>query len=248
MANLARKIPIIGGFFDNSDAELQALIDARRAEIEGIQMPSYGGIELGDVRTIEEDPALAAMQRQALQRMAYLADQGFSAQDIAAYEQANQEAQLQQQRERQAIEERAARQGMSGSGMSMVMQQMANQATANQQRQAALGQASDAARQRALYNQAYLSGVGSLRGQEADVGARNAQMINDYNQRLADLEFRKRRTPYEDQMAKQGLLGGVFSAQYGGVQSAAERDARDRAALTDAAAGLAGAYFGAKKP
>src|SRR5690606_37366499 len=81
----------------------------------------------------------------------------------------------------EALKNEMAARGMLGSGSEFMLREAANQEAAQRAQMAGLEQAAAAARQRALYQQAYGDALGGLRGQDLDVNSRNADIINQFN-------------------------------------------------------------------
>lgn len=190
------KIPIVGGFLPDSSAkkagnEIQAM-QARLGKIalpdlqnftpEELEMLGVYSPEQAMYQTYQEDPRLRGEQMSALSKLAGLADRGLSSEDeLGLYNARQMGNQMAKGREDAAIQNAQAR-GVAGSGLEFAMRQMGNQEAAQRSQQAALEGAAQQARQRALYSQAYMDSLGQQRSQDAQVGQRNTDIINQFNQ------------------------------------------------------------------
>jgi hypothetical protein len=134
-----------------------------------------------DYKTISEDPAVRNMQMRSLAQLAGLAEDGTSAQDELGYQKARELGSQQARAGTQAAIADANNRGVGGSGLEFAMREIANQGGAQSAQTAALTQAADSARQRALYEQAYNSALGSQRSQDLDLSKSNTDIINNYN-------------------------------------------------------------------
>lgn len=186
-------LPLIGGLFDDSDEKAQAEAKKNQSLWEQLQTPdlqvtnfnpevaAYAGDytpEALQLSQIQEDPATRTDIMKNLNRMQYLADKGLSAEDDAAYLRANQEAnQMAKGREGAIAQEMAAR-GIRGGGQELALRNQAAQDAANRMQMSGAEQAAQAARQRALYTQAYGSALSGLRGQDFSQNAANADIAN----------------------------------------------------------------------
>lgn len=195
MANFLAKLPGIGGFFDDSGDQINDLMRQSRALYENIPLPELQDYRpedlqyLGDYRpeaagyqTIGEDPRLRSAQLSALSKLAGLGETGLSAVDELGYQQARDLASQAARSSQAAALQNAQARGVGGSGLEYALREAGSQEGATRAQQAGLQQASDSARMRALYNQAYGDMLGSVRGQDANIAGRNADIINQFNQ------------------------------------------------------------------
>lgn len=137
--------------------------------------------ENADYNLVDEDPETRNMQMQALARMAGLAEDGLSDVDQAAYQKAQSMGSQMARSGREAALQDAQMRGVGGSGMEFALREIANQGGAQRAQEAALQQAADSARQRALYNQAFLEGSSKVRGQDFSNASANNDIINQFN-------------------------------------------------------------------
>lgn len=141
----------------------------------------YARPEDAQYQTISEDPRTREMQMQALGRMQQYADQAANSQEsLGRYNAISDGNALAAQREA-GIRNQMAMRGQGGTGMEFVLQQQAGQAGANRAQSAALNAAQQAALQRLQGTQASMAGASSVRGQDANVAAMNADIINKFN-------------------------------------------------------------------
>jgi len=189
-------IPFVGGAFDDSDEKAMEQLKGNQALWAGLEVPNikfqkftpeefqYVGDyipEDADFQTISEDPALRQAQLNALSRLSGLAETGLSDADAADFMRAKLEAGQLARGRNEALKNEMAARGMLGSGSEFMLREAANQEAAQRAQMAGLEQAAAAARQRALYQQAYGDALGGLRGQDLDVNSRNADIINQFN-------------------------------------------------------------------
>jgi hypothetical protein len=137
--------------------------------------------ELAQATLTQDDPALVSAQQTALNQMAGLANTGLSDADKATFEMAGKSADQEAHSGEQSAIQNAQMRGMGGSGMEFALGEQARQAAADRQQTAGLQQAATAAQQRALYNQAYLSGLGSMRDQGYRTDSGNSNVLNQFN-------------------------------------------------------------------
>lgn len=183
---LLPEIPLIGGLFDDSQDNFLNTLKKNQDLYNQYQPPelSYGSYnpQQYQYQSIDSDPAIRSMQLSALNKMGNLADTGLSDVDKATFSQAQEQANQQARGSREAIQQNAMARGMGGSGLQFAMQEQGNEAANQRAHDQNLQQASDSARQRALYTQAYGSGLQGLRGQDTDIASRNANIANQFNQ------------------------------------------------------------------
>ncbi len=187
MAGLGDLLDPILGDNDLSDARRQ--IERNRALYEGIDLPEYAdwvpelyNSENADYSLTSDDPMTRSAQLSALNKMAGLADTGLSDADMAGYTKAINNANQVARSGNQAVMQNAQARGVGGSGLEMVMREQANQDAATRAQESGMQVAGDAAKQRALYNQAFLQGTSNMRDQDYRTNAANTGIINQFNQ------------------------------------------------------------------
>jgi hypothetical protein len=187
-------IPLIGGLFDDSQEKAQEAL-AKNGELWGqLETPDFAKYTpeeyklaglydptKAEATTVGEDPALRSQQLSALNKLAGLADTGLSDVDQAGYEKARQNAGQIQHSGLQAALQNANARGIGGSGMELGLREMANQQGAQSALDAGLTQASDSAKMRAMYQQAFGNAIGGLRQQDFGNQAANADIMNRFN-------------------------------------------------------------------
>lgn len=178
------------GLYNLLNPDTSAIDNAKRNNernrqlYENVALPTYQDYvpESYNYETIKEDPNLRSAQMAALAKMSGLAESGLSAEDEAAFTKARQQAgQIQKAGNDAAIANANAR-GVGGSGMEFAMREMANQHGAQNAQNAGMDQAATSARQRALYNQSYMQGLGNQRGQDYQVNQANTGIVNRFNE------------------------------------------------------------------
>lgn len=191
MAGL-EKLPVIGGFFDDSDD--RAMDELRRnQELWGeLEVPEHQWTDYdpemylygGDVQAerISEDPLLRSAQLSALEKMSGLATDGLALEDQAAFEKARDIGNQVARGGTQAALANAQARGVGGSGLEFAMREIASQEGAKRSQDAGLNQAATSARNRVLYNQAYGNEASRVRGDDYRTKAANADVINRFNQ------------------------------------------------------------------
>lgn len=141
----------------------------------------YGAPEAAQYQTISEDPRTRDYQMQALSRMQGYADNAAnSAESLGRYNAISDANAMAHQREA-GIRNQMAMRGQGGSGMDFVMQQMAGQDAANRAQSGGLNAAQQAALQRLNGTQGVMAGASNIRGMDANVAGRNADIINQFN-------------------------------------------------------------------
>lgn len=266
--------PILGSN-DLSDARAQ--IDKNRALYDGIDLPEYQdwnpelyNTENADYQLTADDPMTRSAQLSALNKMAGLADTGLSDADQAGYAKAaNQAGQIARSANDASLNNAAAR-GMGGSNLEFLMREQGGQDAAQRAQEAGLQTASDAAKQRALYNQAFMQGTSQMRDQDYRTNSNNTGIINDFNKAntttrnnagMANTDLKNsafqynqnlKDKNYQNQMGKADKIAGI-NTQIGNTYSAEQAaDNQRNSAVVGAGIGAAGAYFGAptaaKKP
>ncbi len=175
----------------------------------------YGTPEAATYETISEDPRTREMAMQALQRMQGFVDQNASGQEALGRQQSLDAASQMAGSREGAIRAQAARRGQSGAGLDMVLQQQAAQAGAGQAQQGMLNANAQAALQRMMGTQGVMQGASQMRGQDADIAARNAAIINAFNMynvgqrnmtNQANVDARNQ-AQYQNRGARQGVMG-----------------------------------------
>lgn len=156
--------------------------DYKQSEYSGDFAPEmYGTPEEAQYKTISEDPRVRGMQMAALQRLMSSADQAADGADaLGRYNAINDAGALAAQREN-AIRQQMAMRGQSGGASEFLLQQQAAQDAANRAQAASLNSAQQAALMRLQGGQAAMSGASNMRGMDADIAGRNADIINKFN-------------------------------------------------------------------
>ncbi len=260
------------GFFSGRDGGFDAARLAQmrnRIMLEHLKDPTYSEMvpelfntEQSNYTLNTEDPVLKSMQMQALNRMSGLAESGQSDIDAAGYDQARSLGNQQAKAGTAAAIQDSQNRGIAGSGQEMALREMANQGGAERAHNAALQQASDAARQRALYAQAYGTQLAGARDQSAKTGQANTNIINQFNQ--ANTNQRNRTAAanvgqqekafdyneglkdknYHNQLGRIDRISGANNrdAEISAAQSDADR--KRRAAIGGAIGGVVGGVYG----
>jgi hypothetical protein len=224
--------------------------------------PELYGMDSANYQLNEDDPVAKSAQMSALAKMAGLADTGLSPEDEAGYFKARQiGTQMAHAGTESALQNAQAR-GVAGGGMEFAMREMANQAGAQKAQEAALQQASDAARQKALYNQAYLTGTSQMRDQDYRTNAANTNIVNQFNQANtsarnqtanSNVDLRNNAFQYNqglkdkdfsNQMTKANSMAGINNraGEIGAAEAEAEQ--KKRAALGSAVGAIGGGIMG----
>lgn len=173
------------------------------------------------VRQSSEAMQGRSAQRKALEKYLLMGETGDDA--ISAQESfmARQRAGADTRSRQQALEQNFARRGQLGSGMQFAAQLQAGQAAGNQQALAQMQAASDAQRRR-LEALARGADVGaSIYSQEMDLASQNTDIINRFNQRMANS-----RQAYE--MSRMGALNDAQRYNLGMQQDIANANVRQR--------------------
>jgi hypothetical protein len=188
-------IPLFGGLFDNSSGEAMNYMNKILKEYEGLNLPDVSwkdynpemyssdySPEAYQATLNKEDPRLLQQQRDYLARLSGLSESGMTEGDKAGYDMARQMASSEAKSQRDALARQAMASGTYGGGQDFMSRQMANQSGADRAQTAALAQAQDAARQKALYAQAYGNQLGNVRNQDFATESSNKDIINRFNQ------------------------------------------------------------------
>lgn len=194
MSNILSSIPIIGGLFDDSQEQALEQLRANQQLYGNLQTPDFQTYtpeqyqvagsydpQQAQASTISEDPTLRSAQLSALNKMAGLANTGLSDVDQAGFAKAREQADQISHSGTQAALQNAQARGVGGSGLEFVMREQAAQDAAQRAQDAGLSQASQSAQMRALYNQAFGSMAGQVRGQDYNANAANAGILNNFN-------------------------------------------------------------------
>lgn len=160
-----------------------------RALYEAIDLPEYAEFnpelynpESSQYELTADDPVTRSAQMAALAKMSGLSDTGLSDADTADFlKSQNMGTQIAKAGNAAAISN-AQNRGVSGSGLEFAMREAANQEGAQRAQTAGLEVAGNAAKQRALYNQAFLQGTSQMRDQDATTNRANTSIINQFNQ------------------------------------------------------------------
>lgn len=205
---------MLGNLFgDDGSEDVLNELRQNRARLDAIGLPDlqwkdyapelYSN-ETANYELAQDDPIVRSMQLSALQRMSGLADQGLSAEDAAAFDKARDTGSQMARANTEAAIADANRRGVGGSGMEFAMREIANQGGAERAQNAGLEQAAASARQRALYNQAYMQGLGSMRSQDQNTAQSNADVINRFN--MANTQNRNNTNMQNTQLRNQAQL------------------------------------------
>jgi hypothetical protein len=188
--NLLSSIPVYGALFDQSGKQGMGELERNQALWGGLGVPTQTWKdldpqiyrpEMAQGHTVQDDPLVKSAQMSALAKMGDLSNTGLSDVDQAGYQQARDIGNQMANSGTQAAIQNANSRGLGGSGMEFAQREMANQQGAQRAQQAGLQQASDSARQRALYNQAYSNALGNQRAQDLNLNAQNAGILNQFN-------------------------------------------------------------------
>lgn len=253
-----------GGFEDARLANernrllLDQIKDPRYSEM----VPELYNTEQTNYTLNTEDPVLKSMQMQSLNKMAGLADSGQSDIDAAGYDQARSLGNQFAKAGTGAAIQDSQNRGIAGSGQEMALREMANQGGAERAHTAAIQQAADAARQRALYAQAYGTQVAGARDQSAKAGQANTNIINQFNQ--ANTQLRNQTAAanvgqrqnafeyneglkdknYQNQLGRLDRVSGNNNRSAEIAAAQAEADRKKRGAVGGAIGGVVGGIYG----
>jgi hypothetical protein len=157
---------------------------------------------------------------QALARMQGLADQAAGSQEaLGRYNAVSDGNALAAQREA-GIRNQMAMRGQGGSAMDFVLQAQGGQMGANRAQAAGLNAAAQAALQRLQGTQGVMAGASNVRGMDADVAGRNADIINKFNMyntgnrnaaNMGNVDM-KNLAQVRNVNAKQGIMQGKATA------------------------------------
>lgn len=179
--------------FDGGDGgfdDARRGVDQNRALYDNIALPEYDEFvpellknESEKYQTITEDPLLKSRQLELLNDLAGLKENGLSAVDEAGFAEARDMGEQMARAGTQSAIEDAQRRGVGGSGMEFAMREIANQGGAQRGAEAARNKAAEAARQRALYAQAYGDELSGQREADLRTNSANTDIINSFNSR-----------------------------------------------------------------
>lgn len=142
---------------------------------------AYATPEAASYDTINVDPRTREIAMQALGRMQDFADQAATSQEALGRTRALDEANQMARAREGAISAAAQRRGAGGGGLEYVLRNQAAQQGAQQAQQGMLSAAQQAALQRLMGTQASMAGAQGIRGQDTDLAARNAAIVNAFN-------------------------------------------------------------------
>lgn len=217
-----------GGVGMSNDAEDRKLLEKMR-DTPGFSDQDYETVSYaGDFRpelyetpqaaqyqTVAEDPRVRDHQMQALARMQQFADQAANSQEALGRYNAVSDANAVAAQQNAGIRNQMAMRGQGGAGMEFVLQQQAAQNAANRAQSAGLNSAQQAALQRLAGTQGVMAGASNVRGMDADVASRNADIINRFNMyntgmrnqaNMANVDMQNA-AGMRNLNAKQGLMG-----------------------------------------
>lgn len=263
---------------DGGEGEVRRALAQAAAAFEGVKLPEHiwkdlapelYQIDEAQYQTIQEDPLLRSRQMDSLTKLAGLADTGLSAADEAGYDQARKIGAQASRAGREATLADARARGVSGSGLEFATREIANQEGAGRAQTAALQQAADAARQRALYQQAYGSAVSAARGDDFRANQANTNIINQFNQantqarnaaNMANVDLKNNaqrdnqtgrnqtaQQNFDNSMARAGGIAGQYGQQAQAAAAAGAARTSELNQLVGAGIGAVGSYYGAKK-
>lgn len=192
---IVSSIPIIGGWFDDTEQKAMDALEKNQSLYGSILTPDLEKMlpeeykwlqdyapEKAEAQTVSEDPLTRSAQLSALSKMAGLSETGLSDVDQAAFEKArNMAGQIAHSGSAAALQNAQAR-GVGGSGLEFLMREQAGQNAAQQAQEAALAQASQAAQMRAGYLNQYMQGTSNMRDQDYRTAAGNMGILNQFNQ------------------------------------------------------------------
>ena len=179
-----------GGAYGQDLSDLEKLADTAHFSTQNYAKEGYAGDfipekyrtpEAAQYETISEDPRTRDYQMQALAKMQGYADNAAnSAESMGRYNAISEANALAAQREA-GVRNQMAMRGQGGSGMDAVLQAQAGQMAANRAQAGGLDVAQQAALQRLQGTQGVMAGAANVRGMDANVAGRNADIINQFN-------------------------------------------------------------------
>lgn len=240
-----------------------------RGLFEAIDMPEYQEWvpelyqnESIDYDLLTEDPTFKSSQMDVLSKLAGLSETGLSAVDDAAFARARREASGMAKRNTEAVLADAARRGVGSGGMEFALREIGNQEAAERAQQANLDRAAEAAKERALYTQAYGDALQGARGQDMQARQYNTDVINKFNtmntqaRNNVNADNVDRRTDafkyneglkdkrYNNEMGRAERIAGINNQQTDVALAQEEQRRRRRGATMGAIGTGVGAAFG----
>lgn len=144
--------------------------------------PELYNYDSANYELVNENPLVKSAQMSALAKLAGLADTGLSDADQEEFANAQRQANQLKKSSSLATLANAQSRGVGGSGLEFAMREMNAQDAAERAQQSGLNVAANAAKQRALYNQAYADNLAKQRQQDYQTEAQNKSIINQFNQ------------------------------------------------------------------
>lgn len=256
MASFLAGLPVIGGLFDDTEERAQEKLKEYEDLYKNPENYAKftGGWTPEDVTAsqITEDPGLKNMQMNYLSKLMDMSESGLSDEDKLGFEMAQREAENTAKAQQAAIVNQMRERGIGGSGAELALRSQASQDAVNRQSLANMGQAAQAAKQRALYSQAYGNQLGDMRSADYRTAASNqdalnrAAQFNAQNQNAAR-EYNARTQQGLENANKQTRLGGLTSANekyYKDILAESAANSASRKALGQAAGSIIGAAVG----
>ena len=218
---------------------------------------------------VNEDPLIKQAQMKALERMAGLAETGFSDVDQANLMNAQDQASGMARQNRDAVLQNAQARGVAGGGLEFALKEMANQEASERARKSGMEGAAETARMRAMQQQAYQNALSGQRSQDFQSNAKNTDILNQFNQmntqnRNAANQYnvanRNTAQTYNNEMKNQiaqnqfnnqiTKVGGQAGANQGVANAVAAKDAANASNMNTliGSAATMGAGYLAKKP
>lgn len=180
---------LFGGGGNSGFDEAMDSVNRNRQLLKDIPIPKYQYMtpdlydsEAAQYQITQEDPLLRSAQMSALAKMSGLAETGLSQADQADMSRARDQAAQMARGNTEAALQNAQARGVGGSGMEFAMREMASQGGAERARQQGMDVAANAAKQRAMYNQAYGQQLSGARADDARTNQANTNIINQFNQ------------------------------------------------------------------
>jgi hypothetical protein len=264
-------------FGDSGAGDIQDIMNQNKRLYEGINLPELEFNEYTPeallnesmkAELVNEDPLIKQAQMKALERMAGLAETGFSDVDQANLMGARDQADSMVRQNRDAVLQNAQARGVAGGGLEFALKEMANQEASERARKSGMEGAAETARMRAMQQQAYQNALSGQRSQDFQANAKNTDILNQFNQmntqnRNATNQYNvaNRNTAqtynneqkntvaqnqFNNEMARAGGISGANQGVATAVASGQAANASNTNALINAGAGMAGAYLGRK--
>jgi hypothetical protein len=223
MKKFLQLIPGIGGQFDDSGKQALEALSTMQKRLEGISLPELQQMvaeeyqSAGDYapeqslyQTVGEDPRLRSSQMSALEKLSGLAETGLSSEDALSLMNAREMGSQMARANTQASLQNAQARGVAGSGLEFAMREMGGQEAAGRAQRAAMEEGAQAARQRAMYTQAFMDSTGQVRQQDASVNKTNADIINQFNQANTNARNQAQQLNLQN---RQGLMNSNVDAR-----------------------------------